>query len=209
MQAGWQFHESISAERRQRLLSCNAFADILALVLLDARVLSAIWECSRRRDLSSAGRRRAAFKIEVKLWLYDAFFNSPAGYRAQYAHGVALGHEQNREFIGTLAPRLVQFAGELLLLDAPALKRSLDGAGAKAWINEEEVVGQLDGPPEIDYQPWREACLLRRDGITAGLRAPVGRELVVCGEWIDRTGALHPDPHKLSRAQEIHDVGWT
>jgi hypothetical protein len=205
----WQFHDSVPADRQERLLACNAFADIVALILLNARIMDALWEQSRRQDLLTAGCRRAAFRIEVRPWLYDAFFNSPAGYRAQYARSAALGIQQNRDCLTTLAPRLIQFAGELPLPELLALTRSLDGPGAKIWINEEELIGQVDGPPEIDYQPWREMVAARADGITAGLRAPVGRELVVYGEWIDRTGTLYLDPYKLGRAQEIHDVGWT
>jgi hypothetical protein len=177
-------------------------------MILDAKVFRAVWESARREDLRSVSCRRAAFRVEVKPWLYDAFFNSSVGYRAQYAVSALRGEEKNWELLNALSPGLVAHAGDLLS-DLPSVAKSLAGAGAKVWIDEDEVAPQLDGPPEIAYQPWIATIRARGDGITAGLRAPVGTLLVVYGEWLDHFGAFHADPHKLSRAQEIHDVGWT
>jgi hypothetical protein len=163
--------------------------------------------------------QRAFFKVHIPKRDYDAFFNSPVGYRAQYCIGVENGETRNREILAALAPTclaLVQGkepAGFPMALVAASLK----GAGAKIWINEADLAN-LNGI-HIEYQPWlakaaAAACGTFSDQAVrslafAGVLAPVGTVLEVKGGWIAPDGIECRDPAKAHRAHEIHDYGFT
>jgi hypothetical protein len=197
----WGFHDAVTTERQTMLATYERFENIVAGLILAASVAKAIWEPFGETRLR--GCHRAAFLLAVPPWLYDAFFNSPVGYRAQYAQSVELGERKNREVLDALEARLLaswSADGGMELARA-----SLGGAAAKIWINESEVEKHLfEDTPEIDFGPWH---LATENG--AGLRAPVGTQLVVCGGWIDSSGRERLDSDKLKRSQEIHEVGFT
>jgi hypothetical protein len=69
--------------------------------------------------------------------LYDTFFNSPAGYRAQYAVSVELGRRKNRELIDAVKAKLIASIDSKV--DEEKFGISLDSSAAKVWINECEV----------------------------------------------------------------------
>jgi hypothetical protein len=170
-------------------------------LLLTSKVLFTRWAPFREQHLR--GCSRAEVLLKVPSWLYDAFFNSPAGYRAQYALSVDLGQRKNRELIDTLRAKLIASVDSTA--DVEGFRISLDSSAAKVWIYEPAVEKHYwDATPEIDYSPWQQRS---EDG--AGLRAPLGTELVVYGGWLDGTGRERLDPHKLRRSEEIYEVGFT
>ena len=78
----WQYADSVDTARVQRLLSFSAFSEVVELVA-KAQVVDFTWEPFKGTALT--GRSRASFLLRVSPETYDAFFNSPAGYRGQYA----------------------------------------------------------------------------------------------------------------------------
>ena len=191
----------MSQERREELASYASFENIVGGLFLTSEVVAACWVSFKEPRLR--GCSRAEFLLKVSPLLYDAFFNSPAGYRAQYAVSVELGRRKNRELIDALKAKLIASIDSKA--DEEKFGISLDSAAAKVWINESEVEKHYcDDVPEIDYLPWRQKS---ENG--AGLRAPLGTELVAYGGWLDSTGREHLDPYKLRRSEEIHDVGFT
>ena len=114
-----------------------------------------------------------------------------------------LGRRKNRELIDALKAKLIASVDSKP--DEEKFAISLDSSAAKVWINERQVENHYwNDIPEIDYLPWRQKS---ENG--AGLRAPLGTELVVYGGWLDSVGRERLDPYKLRRSEEIHEVGFT
>ena len=197
----WTFYDSVSRERREELARYASFGNIGGGLLLTSEVLAACWAPFTEPRLRSC--RRAEFVLKLPALLYDAFFNSPTGYRAQYAVSVELGRRKNRELIDALKAKLIASVDSKP--DEEKFAISLESSAAKVWINERQVENHYwNDIPEIDYLPWRQ-----RSENGAGLRAPLGTELVVYGGWLDSVGRERLDPYKLRRSEEIHEVGFT
>jgi hypothetical protein len=196
----WKFFPSVARSRQEQLLAWDSFDNILG-GLLFAEVTASIWEPYDGPELS--GCRRAAYLLRVPPQLYDAFFNSPVGYRSQYARSPELGALANRNLVDALTTKLIACAPPAI--DPALVSKSLIGADAKVWIDEKEVQFHFhDYAPEIDYEPWLHNST---DGV--GLRAPVGSRLVAYGGWIDGTGRERLNPYKRTRSEDIHRTGFT
>lgn len=198
----WQFGTSVEHQRTERLLHFASFDDVVWL-LHDATITHFVWESFTDKRLK--GCNRATFLLRVSPNAYDAFFNSPVGYRAQYAMGTSTGEQANRQILSSLEQRLLAFA----LADGQQYKLlilgSLRASQAKIWIYEQEVEDQLgEQKAAILYQPWLKSSL---DG--AGLLAPIGQQLEVKGGWVNPQGNECVDPAKATRSQDIHDVGFS
>jgi hypothetical protein len=150
------------------------------------------------------GCSRAVFVLQVDEAIFDAFFNSPAGYRGQYARSPQQGELANRLLISRLKGMLL--SRSLGLGDFPLISRSIEAKGGKAWIEEEAIGHQLYAPPtDIVYGPWQRAAY----GDHTGLIAPVGTLIEIKGGWVDGNGIERIDPDKSRRSLEIHQTGWT
>jgi hypothetical protein len=161
----WQFGESVPAERARRLLSYASFDEVIGL-LEAAKIVAFAWEPFQNDRLR--GCHRASFLLQVSTDMYDAFFNSPVGYRAQYAVSVGTGEAANRTLLSRLEPKLLQFANTKNLVPEIRVRSSLRAVDAKVWIYEPEVEAQLGRKDtEISYTPWQQAST---DGV--GLLAP-------------------------------------
>jgi hypothetical protein len=181
-------------------MAWHSFDNTIGALMLDARVTGFVWEPFQGLMLRGCGR--AEFLLQVHPCIYDAFFNSPVGYRAQYALGPALGRSKNRELLDALKTKLIANTPESYLAQVVS---SIESVEAKIWIYEDEVQNHyFDESPEIDYAPWNNGS----DG-GVGLRAPVGTQLIVCGGWLDEHGHERVDPHKRRRSEEIHEAGFT
>ena len=153
---------------------------------------------------------RASFILKVPQRIYDAFFNSPEGYRAQYAHSVERGVAANGSLLTLLENRLLAHeqvkravaAGEV---KAQHVECSLRAVDAKLWIDEDEPTMQHVSAlgNEILYPVWAMA----RNG--KGQRAPQGTLLDIKGGWVDAAGHEQRDDWKAYRSEDIHHTGWT
>jgi hypothetical protein len=197
----WKFSETMAADRRRRLLSYGSFEEI-ELIVGAAEIAAVVWEPFRGELLN--GCHRASYLLRVSEEAYDAFFNSPVGYRAQFALDTRTGEHANRRLLAALEERLVEF-GLARSFPEPQLVGSLRGEQAKVWINESEVEAQLgDDRPAILYPPWQ-----RESDSGVGLLAPVGKELAVYGGWLDAQGGIRQNPLKAHRSEEIHRSGFS
>jgi hypothetical protein len=197
----WTFHDCVPLERRAHLNSCDSFANIVNGLVLSADIERSIWDVPQNRDLH--GYRRAGFRFEVPPFLYDAFFNAPGGYRAQYAVSAELGVKMNRVLIEAIKPKVVALTRARA--DYREILASIDAESAKVWIDEAEVEAQLFAEaPQIDYQPWSTA-----PGYGVGLRAPLGTRLVLHGGWLNGAGVEHLAVGKARRNEELHETGWS
>lgn len=198
----WQFGDSVPADRASRLLSYVSLDEIIGHLQM-AEIVAFAWEPFQSDRLK--GCHRVSFLLQVSPDMYDAFFNSPVGYRAQYAVGVVTGEAGNRALLRKFEPRLLEFTHEKNLVSETRVKASLQAADAKVWIYEPEVEAQLGREDtQILYAPWQQAST---DGV--GLLAPIGTKLEVKGGWVDDHGKERRDPFKANRSEEIHSVGYT
>lgn len=198
----WQFTNAVDASRAKRLFELSEFSKVVALVA-KAHVTDFAWEPFA--NVSLAGCNRASFLLKVTPETYDAFFNSPVGYRAQFAKSPAEGEAANRNLLNTLAPMLLTFSATRQLAPQREVAASLRAGEAKIWILESEVESQMgDECPAIQYAPWIEAS---ESGV--GLLAPVGTLLEVKGGWLDRAGKERRNPAKTSRSRDIFEAGYS
>lgn len=199
----WTFTEQVARVRADRLLAFDSFLAVQKLVIATLRIRDVASEKYQGADLK--GCKRAAFLLEVSHSAYDAFFNSPAGLRGQYAISPAQGETANRRLLTSLLPSLLEARVQTGALEEEAILWSLAGSQAKIWIYEDEVYEQLGGTrPAIDYAPWAAAS---ETGV--GLLAPVGCRLQVMGAWIDGAGTVVSNPSKEGRSLEIHRTGFS
>ena len=197
----WHFSSSVSTSR---LAAMATFANYQAVIasLQRCEVQDFTWESPR--DTALSGCERASFRLRVTPTVYDAFFNSPVGYRAQFALGANAGYRGNVKTLDALEPALLKFV-QVRGQTNDRVVWSLRGPDAKIWIDESEVQEQMGhSEPQILYEPWQSQS---EDG--AGLLAPLGELLEVKGAWVDATGHFRPNPKKAGRAEDIHRVGYS
>ncbi|MCR4300301.1 MAG: hypothetical protein NUV51_01690 [Sulfuricaulis sp.] len=207
----WNFTALVPLERRQRLLAVTSFEEIIqgiARGTIDYFVAQS-WQ----------GNSRAFFRVHVSEPDYDAFFNSPNGYRAQYCLSTENGEEQNRRLIEAITPMCLEYSKRNEQHEFPTEKvlASLLGIDVKVWITENDL-------PDVDevhinFGPWvakAEASTkggladqAARASASVGVLAPVGTHIEIKGAWLTPQGNEWRDPNKALRAQEIRDYGFT
>jgi len=102
---GWEFTAEVGEDRAARLYSWPDFRPIVLALKAVASVDKFWWEPYRDADLK--GCNRASFTLKVPSSLYDAFFNSPNGYRGQYARASSVGEAANRLLLHELEELLL------------------------------------------------------------------------------------------------------
>jgi len=201
----WSFHAVVSTDRQERLFGWHGFDNVVGALILGSWVKVVAFRWAPAVDAHLTGCFRAEFLLEVGANTYDGFFNSPVGYRAQYAISSSNGIARNRELLDSMIGLLVANVGGN---DENLRKRigvSLSASQAKIWIDEEEVREHyFASEPEIAFERWNTHPLG-----DAGSRAPVGSRLVVYGGWLNSTGREVSNPHKFNRAQDIYERGFS
>ena len=187
---------------RKRTLFFSPSYDAILVERSQCTISGFIWEPGERSELKTMNR--ASFRLRVSSTLYDWFFNSPVGYRAQFAISKSTGLEANASALRTLESRMVE-ASVSHGRDRLFVTLSLRSEGAKIWIDESEVEGQMGRlEPAIDFERWEKNS---EDG--AGLLIPRGRYLEVKGAWITKLGEVFIDPYKRTRAEQIYECGFS
>jgi len=207
----WTFTESISPERRKRLLAIETFQEVIRQ--LQAGKISLFAVDPR------PGFARVFFRLLVTEEAYDAFFNSPKGYRAQYCLNSAYGAKQNRRLVDALTEACLSYSESS---PQPGFPRgrviaSLGGVGAKVWITESDLPD--GGEVHINYEPWLKKAQQANVGAIAdqaaranagvGVLAPIGTQLEIKGAWVSQDCTEWLDPKKAHRDEEIRDYGFT
>ena len=198
----WSYAPSVSESRISRFARYPSYEDVLSLLDRKSRITDYFLESARASHLR--GLRRASFRLRLPRYIYDAFFNSPYGYRAQYALSPEIGACSNRMTIDRLIPKLTRHR-PAIGDGHERLLRSLRSKDAKIWIDELEVESQLGGHrAQIAFPPWVAGT---ESGV--GLLAPIGHNLEVKGGWLNEAGEEVRDPHKARRSEEIHEAGYS
>jgi len=196
----WQFTSAIAPDRASRLLTWQSFEAIVECISKCA-IAPLYWEAAIAPRLKDC--KRASFELTVDADIYDAFFNSPAGYCGQFARSEGNGELANRLLFDRLVPRLIEVAAGHPSAPAAHVMTSLGGEQAKVWIDETEVEPQLSDPAShIVFAPW---AFNEPDG--PGLRAPRGTKLGVKGGWVTPAGAEVINNVKKKRSGHINRTG--
>ena len=214
----WGFTNLVPIERQMRLLGLGAFEDVIFEIISTSEVV--YYKSEPYVNLKLQGCTRASFLLSVDNHVYDAFFNSPIGYRAQYCLGPDKGELANRQLIDALKPKLLAFAASVPTgaLALKLVEASLDSADAKIWIDENEPASlpSSDFQIQINYGPWVErakrADAFQEDSIIGAIRgvlAPVGTRLEVKGGWLDERALERRDVAKSHRSEEIAINGFS
>ena len=198
----WTFTDEVTPARQIALLSYSDYTEIINQ-LLQAEVQAFTWEKFLGPELR--GCERAVFRLRVNVPVYDAFFNSPVGYRAQYASSPNIGYAASHRLLDAVETSLLRFALKVGTDRLDSVKWSLRAPQSKIWIDEEEVQLQLGSDKRaIEFDLWSQNSI---DG--AGLLAPVGTLLEVKGGWIDMRDATQVNLKKASRNEDIHFTGYS
>lgn len=207
----WDFTALVSPERRRQLLAIESFDDVIERVA-DGILISFKTEWRQ-------GAARALFQLQVQTETYDAFFNAPHGYRAQYCVEPSIGTTQNRRLIVALRNACLNFRqtqGKPSVVESH-VSASLNASRAKIWVTESDFpdVDEI----HINYAPWVSKWersnrgytqdQAARAGAALGVLAPIGRILEIKGGWINSDGTEWFDPRKARRAEEIRDYGFS
>jgi hypothetical protein len=207
----WGFTSLVPEERRRRLLAVQSYDEVIEGIAcgeVDYFNVESWHECSR-----------AIFKLQVEDAVFDAFFNSPNRYRAQYCRGVENGEKQNRRLIEAITQACYEFAEQNRRQEfsGDRVLASLQGKDAKVWIPEDNLPDVEE--VQIDYKPWvakAEASSVggssgqaARSKASVGVLAPVGAHIEVKGAWLTPKGDEWRNPRKSHRGEEIRDYGFT
>lgn len=207
----WTFTDCVPSERQQRLLSVRSFDEVIQVLQAGTIASFAI----EGRD--NVGR--VFFLLSVTEQAYDAFFNSPNGYRAQYCLGDGYGSEQNKRLMRSLSQVCLAYSEKWPQQTFPYRRvvASLNGVGAKVWITESDIPNVDE--VHINYEPWVQKARCASTGTTAdraarasagvGVLAPVGTLLEIKGGWVSQDCNEWLDPKKVHRSEEIRDYGFT
>src|SRR4051812_29415330 len=103
----WSFSSAVSETRQRKLFSVSGFAEVLMRISMG---IIESFGVEPRKNPPCVGTHRAVFRLKVRPLDYDAFFNSPVGYRAQYCIAVEQGQRCNRQLIDALTPKCLVFA---------------------------------------------------------------------------------------------------
>jgi hypothetical protein len=206
MAATWAFEPSFSSTRRAKLEAVTAFDEIIEALAGSNEITEA--RVSEATDLGPSGCYRPSVQLTVEGDLFDAFFNSPRGYRALFLADPDEGQAANGRLLRRLEPKLsaavVERCGESRLTYA-CIRNALRANSAKIWPDEQcldfaNVTRDLR-IPQWDMWHWLAPGV--------GLWAPEGRHLMVFGAFIDPWGNEVVSKKKITRRFEIHECGFT
>jgi hypothetical protein len=209
----WNFTECVPKDRREKMLALASFDEVIKQITTG---LVDWFEFEPRRNSEYC---RILFRLRVGKAAYDAFFNSPVGYRAQYCISAENGMKQNRRLIEAVMPLCLESIKEKDKYEYPTKRvmASLLGTDAKVWINDKDW-------PDIDeihinYGPWVAkakaatkgsiAEQVARTNASVGVLAPENIHLELKGAWLTLDNREWRDLSKARRAEEIRDYGTT
>ncbi len=210
----WTFTDAVPAQRQAELLEVRSFGEVIQR-LVGSPVAFFLGEQRSKPVLC----KRAFFRIMVSEQDFDAFFNSPRGYRAQYCASIDQGEACNRLLLDALVPACLSYIRGKEPEDFPAdrITASLRGRDAKIWIEEGPALGVDE--VHLKYPPWVAKAQAAdqgtiadqavRSGALAGVLAPVGSHLEVKGAWITASGEKWRDRAKAGRSLQIRDYGFS
>lgn len=223
----WSFTDRVNQERQRRLLAAPRFRTIIDHLSAEMRVTGL--EVVPGKTGAVKGCVRPEFTLNVSPHIFDLFFNSPRGYRAQFHKSPHAEDRANSDLISHISAKLIDYAHGRTTkhqMRVEAIRRSLCASSAKIWIGEcgtrsqrAEDIKHLR--VDLEVEPWLGTArayvldpskypnpngeILAVDGV----KAPTGTILQVKGAFIDESGQEHVPEDKKTRSLQIHLFGFT
>ena len=207
----WRFSSALGAGRRAKLEVSPPFDVIAQRVVDEMEIL-----CTHTDPCAeAAGFTRIVSCIRVDEELFDLFFNSESGYRGRYFVSPEEGRAANSLLLSLAAESLAHFESHPDMTRMHA-EQSLRASSAKCWLAEVgkdfcfSCVGKWTVPqdctPEILNGRWE----LGSDPASRSCRkAPFLNQLRILGAFVSETGEEYVAKRKRTRAQQIHEHGWS
>jgi len=205
----WIFAPSFDRSRRERLEKFDSFDEIVEIICLKAQIMDA---CVREgEELGPSDCWRPAVSLSVDAETFDAFFNSPGGYRAQYLcdpdHGQAANGQLLRALEPVLTNAVIERCGEKRL-SRERIRNTFLANSAKIWPDE-ETLDFAEATIDLAIERWKQPCDWINAPQHAGLWAPEGTRLKVFGAFIDAYGNEIVSRKKIRRRFDIHECGFS
>src|SRR2546428_51777 len=125
---GLVFAADFDPKRLSRLQATSAFAEVVILLLRDAKLVGFDVCPGKRGHLKNCVRPE--FQLDVHRHTFDIFFNGTAGYRAQYLNDADQGQKQNNLLLSQFSESLLAYAASKVTkhrLSEDRLAQSLRG----------------------------------------------------------------------------------
>ena len=205
----WKFTETFDASRLARLNAVETFADVVKAIQTTLEVIGG-WVCPAT-ELGPPDCWRPVVAMTVGPSAFDAFFNSPVGYRGQFLLSPEAGQAANSVLLRTLAPALTK----AVIIDCGTNHLSVESIhhaflanSAKIWPDESEL-DFTQATNDLDIGRWRASGGTINAPTGAALWAPEGNTLLVIGAFIDPFGNEVVARRKILRRFELHESGFT
>jgi hypothetical protein len=203
----WKFQRGFDNHRRDEL---EKSADFSALTLAVAQeVTNFDYDVEPGNTPATSGCCRPVFILTIPRQTFDAFFNGPQGYRAQYLASPELGQAQNSHLLRTLEERLLSIAESRmtrLRMALDAVRNSLAANSAKVWIPLDDFFSTTP-KEDLDIDSWR-AAIQKHNKAIWGLSAPEASRLEIKGAFLDSHGSEVVPADKIRRRFDIHEFGF-
>lgn len=205
----WMFAHNFDSERRSRLESAASFEYVLDRIVEEIKNIRVSVCQGKEPGLTES--RRPVFSFEVSQDTFDAFFNSPVGYRAQYLADPEAGQTANGHLIKRLAPKLAEVAPSAFAdpeLLQSEVEFSLSAASSKVWVHEDNFPFQ-SLTVDLAVSNWLAEANTGIQKAKWGLCAPRGSMLQIKGAFIDHWGNEIVPKKKVGRRFEIQKYGFS
>lgn len=209
----WKYINLEDETRIEKLISVNSYEDIIDQIEREMSILCYhVQTCDDDTQYA-----RPIFCIKITEDLFDAFFNSPVGYRGSYFQSIYQGMEVNYQLMKILLPRLSSWALENIpSYNTEFTQEAMLAVSAKAWLAEETLhlcsacEGEWSDPnvdkTEIINGRWNNSG---QPKARYGRTAPLGSKIRLFGAFLNSHGDEFIPKKKRFRGQEIHDLGWS
>ncbi len=200
------FSPTFDKVRLTRLEKIGSFTEVISMVHSAIQSVAARWAPGTDPGLTDCWRPE--FTLFVDGNSFDAFFNAPCGYRAQYATDSDLGLAANGHLIREIIERLLSAAAADAQMSQLPVRLSLQGASAKIWPMEDDLsFSKLRR--DLAVPQWIRAADRGSDKAQMGLVAPEATTLEVKGAFLDPFENEVVHTSKIRRRHQIHELGFT
>lgn len=209
MTDAWNFVPTFDNARRARLEEFDSFEKVLRRLFLKIEIVAAHLREGEELGPPDCWRPEAVLVVDGEA--FDAFFNSPGGYRAQYLSNPDHGQAANGRLLRELEPRVtnevLKHCGEKQLT-REKVRNALLANSAKIWPDE-DALDFTEATIDLAVDRWKQSCDWINAPKHAGLWAPEGTRLKVFGAFIDPWGNEVVSCKKIRRRFDVHECGFS
>jgi hypothetical protein len=200
------FAPEFATARRWRLESFRSFGEVVAAVQASITRIEATKKPGNDDGLTDCWQ--PVFTLYIDRESFDAFYNAPCGYRAQYARDPDAGLAANGFLISKLAPVLLDEVKSNQDLAELPVRRSLEAASAKVWPLEDDLAFSRF-ERHLSVPRWVAAADGGSEKARMGLVAPEANLLEVKGGLLDAYKNERVPASKVRRRHHIHEFGFS